>query len=599
MKKFIYKTNQYLLERYPTIWNTSLVWMLLCAVLLHLLFFVVGFLSLTDPELLHEYNTKDIFFKNGSVYFTTMVSILLLVGWLIYMFKNNGFKNFYPTSNSKLFWQFISYILIIYSCSTFFLSYNYGIKTYISVTYPDNQVSKEIEVANDVAMFFSESVNDYTIDKRNYPQLFFDLYCETTDEFIDKSLPYEEFFGVSYQFYSLKTKEIPTVDRHKYVSNEYNDDSTLLTPVFTKVKGKNTVLFLKDSVLDIKPHLNTIKPSFYNTSSTFFISKNDTLNDSEFKNKITNSYIYNEYDNSYYNNEQFSIRDFYRNKRNTEILNRKDKSEFNSLFENFIKFSKSYKIPHNISAKKWTDLVYHPENFEVKHFIRTEPKNTIFTENTYISEERTQFEQFYFERITDFYYDNNALENVFENIEDIKASTPFLDSIHFFIWFAFFIASIIFMFRTTGLKPLLFSIITTGILALVVALLATFLSYIITPNGDTIGYFIMYFLLVLGALILLTSIVYSDKVHKTVAGVCVNISIIGFPLYLLLITGIITTHQQNACRNRADYYESSYHCDTLFDWFEVNWSFVYFFAGLVFLFFFTKAIKKWKSLPEG
>ncbi|MUU78244.1 hypothetical protein [Winogradskyella endarachnes] len=599
MKKFIYKTNQYLLERYPTIWNTRLVWMLLSALLLHLLFFVVGFLSLTNPELLHEYNTKDIFFKNGAVYFTTMVSILLLVGWLIYMFKNNGFKNFYPTSNSKLFGQFISYILIIYSCSTFFLSYNYGIKTYISVTYPDKQVNKEIEIANDVAMFFSESVNDFTIDNRKYPQLFFDLYCETTDEFIDQNLPYEKFSGVSYQFYTLDTMIIQTIDRHKYVPNEYDEDTTLVIPVFSKVKDTSTILYFKDSVVNIKPHIKTIKPSFYNASSTFFISKNDTLDDSIFQNKINNSYTYNEYDNGYYNNEQFSIRDFYRNKRNTELLNRKDKAEFNVLFEDFIKFSKTYKIPHNISAKEWVDLVYHPGNFEVKHFIRTEPIDDFVFENTAISEERTKFEQFYFERITDFYYDNNALENVFENIEDIKASTPFLDSIHFFIWFAFFIASIIFMFRTTGLKPLLFSIISTGVLALTVALLGTFLSFIIVSNGDIIGYFIMYFLLMLGAIIMLISIVYSDKVHKTIAGVCVNLSIIGFPLYLLLITGLITTHQEDACRDRADYYESGYHCDTLFDWLGFNWSFVYFIAALVFLFFFTKAIKKWKSLPEG
>ncbi|NRD24007.1 hypothetical protein HNV10_12175 [Winogradskyella litoriviva] len=599
MKKIIYKTNQYLIERYPTIWNTRLVWMLLCALLLHLLFFAVGFLSLTNPELLHEYNTKDIFFKNGAVYFTTMVSILLLVGWLIYMFKNNGFKNFYPTSSSKLFGQFISYILIIYSCSTFFLSYNYGIKTYISATYPDNQVNKEIEIANDVAMFFSESVSDYTIDKRNYPQLYFDLYCETTEDFIDRNLPYEKFLGVSYQFYSLKTKEIPTIDRHKYVSYEFSEDSTLLTPVFTKVKGDNTVLYLKDSVVDIKPYLNTTKPSYYNASSTFFISKNDTLNDSHFQNHMTNSFVYNEFDNNYYNNEQFSIRNFYRNKRNIEFLERKDKTEFNTLFEDFLKFSKNYKIPHNISAKKWTDLVYHPENFEVKHFIRTEPIDNFVFENTTISEERTKFAQFYFERITDYYYNNTALENVFENIEDIKESTPFLDSIHFFMWFAFFSASIIFMFRTTGLKPLLFSIITTGVLALIVALLGTFLSFVIIPNGDSIGYFIMYFLLILGAIIMLISIVYSEKLHKTIAGVCVNISVVGFPLYLLLITGLITTYQEDACRDRADYYESGYHCDTLFDWLGFNWSFVYFIAALVFLFFFTKSIKKWKSLPEG
>lgn len=599
MKKIIYKTNQYLLERYPTIWNTRLVWMLLSALLLHILFFVAGFLTLTNPELLHEYNIKDIFFKNGAVYFNIMLSILLLVGWLIYMFKNNGFKDFYPTSNTKLFGQFISYILIIYSCSTFFLSYNFGMKSYIASTYPDAETNKEIEIANDVAMFFSENVSDYTIDNRNYPQLFFDLYCETTAEFIDESLPFKEFSGTSYQFYSLKTKEIPTTDRHQYVSNTYSEDSTLIIPVFSKEVDDITILYIKDSVVDINPYLKTIKPSFYNASSTFYISKNDTLADSNSNKYIDNTIEYNTYDYNYYDNQNSTLRKFYRNKRNYELLNRKDKTEINTLFENFLKFSKSYRIPHNLTAEKWTDLVYHPDNFEVKHFIRTETKDDYIFENTTISAERTKFEHFYIDRVTDYYYNNTALENVFENIETIKASSPIKDSIHFYMWFTFFFACIIFMFRTTGLKPLLFSVITVGVLALIVALFGTFLSYILTINGDGIAYSIMYFLLLLYASIVLIPIVFSNRVHKLIVGICVNISIIGFPLYLALITGLITMHQDNACRNGKYYYESGNHCDTLFDWLEFNWSFVYFIAALVFLFFFTKTLKKWKSLPEG
>lgn len=596
MKKLIYKTNQYLLERYPTIWNTRLVWMLLSALLLHILFFGVGFLTLSNPEILHERLIKNLFFKNGAVYFTSMISILLIVGWLIYMFKNNAFKNFYPVSNSKLFGQIICYILIFYSCSTFFLSYNYGMKSYISMTYPDTTVEKEIELANDIAMFFSENVSDYTIDNREYPMLFFDLYCETTEEFIDKKLPYEEFLGTFYQFYTLKTKEIPTQDRHLHIPNEYDTDSTLIRPVYTKEIDAITVLYLKDSVVDIKPHIETAKPSYYNMSSTFFISRNDTLFDDNSNNYNFQNPRYNKL-NHIENNEPI-YRHQLRNKRNFELLNRKDKKEINALFEEFLTFSNHYKIPHNISAKEWTDLVYHPDNFEVKSFIRTERKNEFIT-NTAITSERTKFEDFYNNNVTDYYYDNSALENVFENIEDIKASKPFTESIHFFMWFTFFFASIIFMFRTTGLKPLLFSVITVGILALIIALLGTILSYILASSGEIIGYTLSYFLLILGAIILLTPIFLADKIYKIVVGICINISIIGFPLYLLLITGLITMHQDDACRAGSHYYESGNQCDTLFDLFEINWSFIFFFATLLFLFFFTKTIKKWKSLPEG
>ncbi|NRD19755.1 hypothetical protein HNV08_06815 [Winogradskyella eckloniae] len=597
MKKFIHKTNQYLLERYPTIWNTRLVWMLLSAFLLHLLFFVVGFLTLTNPEILHEHNVKDVFFKNGAVYFTTMVSILLLVGWLIYMFKNNGFKNFYPTSNLKLYGQFISYIIIIYSCSTFFLSYNFGVKSYIAFKYPDAQISKEIGIANDVAMFFSENVNDYTINRRNYPQLFFDLYCETTADFIDERLPFEEFAGEKYQFFNLSTKEI-SIDEYQ-VYNSYNtiEDTTLITPIYTKELDSTVVLYFKDSVVNIKPYLKTINPSYYNASSTFYIAKNDTLIDHHFKDYTYNSNVYIDYEYNSYDDRVFTLRDFYRNKKNAELLDRNDKAEITTLIDDFLKISDTYKIPHNLTAKKWTDLVYHPDTFEVKHFIRTEPKDPYF--NSEFIYEQTKLEQFYSERVTPLFYQNAALKNTFENIEDIKASTPFADSIHFFMWFAFFFSCIIFMFRTTGLKPLLFSVITVGIIALIIALLGTVLSYVLTSIEDTISYTLLYFSLILSTIILAIPILYSDRIRKIIVGICVNISIIGFPLYLLLIIGTIATHQEDACRERKDYYQSGYQCDTIFDWFDVNWSFVFFFGALLFLFFFTNSIKKWKALSEG
>ncbi|WP_179352507.1 hypothetical protein [Winogradskyella vidalii] len=596
MKKLIYKANQYLLERYPIIWNTRIVWMLLGALVLHMLFFAAGFLTLSNPETLHEYAIKDVFFKNGAVYFTSMISILLLVGWLIYMFKNNAFKNFYPTSGLKLFGQFVCYILIIYSCSTFFLSYNYGIKSYIAISYPDNKVEKEIEIANDVAMFFSEKVNDYTIENRKYPKLFFDLYCETNDEFIDENLPYEEFLGTSYQFYTLRTREIPTKARNSHDAIEYANDSSQINPVYTEVNGDITTLYIKDSVVDIKPYINTVKPSYYNMSSTFFISRYDTLIDNyansyNYKARRINKVNYNS------NIPLFTSKDQLRNKRNFELLNRKDKTEIQTLLDTFLTFSNTYKVPHNLNAEAWANLVYHPDNFEVKHFIRTEKKNEFLT-NTSFGSEYTKFEQFYKDRVTDYYYDNAALENVFYNIEDIKASSPFTDSIHFFIWFAFFFASIIFMFRTTGLKPLLFSVITVGVLTLVIALLGTFLSFILPTSGDFIGYTLAYFLIILGTVIFLTPILFADKIYKLIVAICINISIIGFPLYLILITGLITMHQDDFCRSQPDYYDSGYQCDTLFELLGINWSFVYFFATLLFLFFFIKAIKKWKSLPE-
>jgi hypothetical protein len=595
MKKFINKTNQYLLERFPTIWNTRLVWMLLSAVVLHLFFFVFGYFTLSNPEILQERHIIDIFFENGTVFLSTIISVLLLVGWVIYMFKNNGFKNFYPTTGTKIFGQFMSYLLIIFSCCTFYLSYNYGIKTYIASTYSDQQINKEIEIANDAALFFSEDVQDYTIDNRRFPKPFYEIYCEKTNEFIDRDQSYVEFEDKAYQFYSLYTKEVSLDERYNY-SNAYveNEDDIYDKFVYSKVKDSLAILYFKDSVVNVKPNIKTAKPSYYNNSSTFFISRNDTLKNDSYS---FNSAKYSSYDDySYNHNPQYTLRHQLRNKRNYEFLERNDKAEITELLKDFLDLSNAYKIPNNLTANKWVELVYHPDSFEVKSFIRTRPKSKY--EST-ITTEQTNFEKFYTDRVSDFHFENDNLSNVFENIEDIKASNPFMESIHFFMWFTFFIACIIFMFRITGLKPLLFSVLTVGVLTLFVSLLTALLFYIMKSYDDNVPYALFYIVLLISTLILIIPLFFIEKTKKLIAAICVNISIIGFPLYLFLIVGLISFHQSEACRNSVIYKHGDYDCNTLIESLGFGWSYIFFFIGILFIFLYSRVIKKWKSLPEG
>ncbi|OUS01929.1 hypothetical protein A9Q86_04570 [Flavobacteriales bacterium 33_180_T64] len=593
MKAFIFKTNQYLLERFPLLWNTRFIWMLLVASLLHLVFFVFGFFTLSNPKLLQERYITSIFYENGTVFLSSIISILLIVVWLIYMFKNNGFKNFYPTTTSKLFGQFLSYFVIIFGCSTFYLSYNYGIKSHIALTYSDAQIEKEIEIANDVALFFSEDVSSYTIDKRRFPKPFYELYCEDIEKFIDESQPYLKFLDESFQFYTLKTKEVKIGDSNEF---DIKSDSSFSGVVYRKTTDTHRIYYIKDTVVDLTSSIKTVNPSYYNASHTFFISKNDTLRDRSNNYNYYSQYDYADY--GYNSRSDFSIRHQLRNQRNHDLLKRHDKTEIKNLFEAFLTFSDYYKIDHNLTAEQWLEMVYHPNNFEVKHFIRTEEKDEYDYTRTIILEQ-TQFEKFFTDHLSDYHYKNNDLQNVFENIEDIKESNPFTESIHFFMWFSFFLACLIFMFRVTGLKPLLFSIISVGVLTLLIALLTALIFYLIDGNDNKTFYFISYLTLFLGTLILAIPIIFIQKIKKLIVAICVNISIIGFSLYVFLIIGIITMHQQDICRANPSYYLDSFECYTLMDVFGIYWSFIMFSIAILFIFFYSKIIKKWKALPEG
>ena len=49
------KIEQYLLERYPSLWNTKIVWLLGIAFCAHLFFFLFGFFSVNEEDFSTKY----------------------------------------------------------------------------------------------------------------------------------------------------------------------------------------------------------------------------------------------------------------------------------------------------------------------------------------------------------------------------------------------------------------------------------------------------------------------------------------------------------------------------------------------------------------
>ncbi len=587
MKKFIYKTNQYLLENHPIIWNTKLLWALTTAIFLHGLFFIFGFLVITNPEVLSEYGAKSIFFENGTVYISIILSILILVIWLIFMFKNNAFKSFYPTSRLKLFKHFLIYLIITFFSTTFYISYNFGVKSYISFTYNDESVEKEIIISNAAALFFSKNTLDYTINQRSYPPPFNTLYCETYNGITQNrdSLSLN-FLDYHYSFYTLYKKQRNT--------NQELIDSTYKGYVYYKTKDTIRTYFYKDSIFDISPYLQTVNPSYFNYSKSFYQSKKNKSGHDDIQYNYTD---YSDYDYDNFNylkgfNEDYEAW----NKSNYDLLKRNDPNEIKQLLSDFLMICNQYEIKHNLTADDWFGIVYHPDNnFELKNLIRNEPKLELQYGS---SEPKTALDTFYKNHITDYYLDNDSLYQVFENIEDIKDSNPFLESIHLFMWFTFFFSALVFMFRITGLKPLLFTIISIGVLTIFVISLSVLYAYMTKYNDKNVGYFASYLTIVLGSIILSIPLFYTKKVKKLIVAICLNISLIGFILYIFLIITTISLHQSAACIGNYSFLDDNT-CFNLLNSLGIHWSYVLFIINLFFIYLYSRVIKNWKALPEG
>ncbi|WCM42722.1 hypothetical protein MG290_03315 [Flavobacterium sp. CBA20B-1] len=621
---FINKINKYLIDRYPTIWNTRIVWMLALSMLLHILFFFIGYVSHNNPVSLQNSGVIDDFFSSGFILVNIIISVLLLVGWLVYMFKNNGFKNFYPTSNWKLFGQFVSYLVIIFASITFYFSYMFGFRTYINQAYPNNEFVKDVAIINKAYPFLSLEYQDFELDKKAYPKMFMDLYCETNSNYIHYSEPFYTLKDKNYQFFRLYEVAVTERDVNrdfKYPAAEYKKGTEL---AYKNIVADTCFYYFKKEVVDVSSHVKSAEFSYYNFSRAFYTVDFNTV---DYFDRYNNSYKYPEPTyNGMYGVNLNANKNYNFSKDFAGILNRKNPQEIKKILNDFLEVSKKYQIKTDLSADTWFKMVYHPTDFEVKHFIASEKPSprTYYTATAdsaavvinsayeevevaqdaaatvsaaVATENENLLSNYYYKKLSKNYYEISNLNYLLRSVELVKTVDFVSRSIHVYIWMAFFLSTLIFCFRVTNLRAVLFSGVTAGVLSLVVGLIS--LLYAMGVSNDE-EYFVAYLVLAISTIVLLIPLLFVNFRNKLFTAIFMNISINGFVLYVLLILGIISMHQNDACREMPGYYDSyaARTCTTLLEDLDMNTSYILLAAGLIFIFLYTAVIKKWRAVPE-
>lgn len=615
---FIYKVNKYLLKRYPTIWNTRIVWMLVISLMIHVLFYFIGYVSHTHPVSLQNSGVIDDFFSSGFILVNIIISVLMLVGWLVYMFKNNGFKNFYPTSNLKLFGQFVCYLIIVFASITFYFSYMFGFRTYINKAYPDNEFVKNVEIINKAYPFLSLEYQDYELDKKAYPKMFMDLYCETNSDLIHYNKPFYTLNDKNYQFFSIYEVVITERDSFrtfKYPATEYKNGTEL---AYKNIVTDTCFYYFKKEVVDVSSHVKNAEFSYYNFSKEFYTVDFHTV---DYFDRYNSSYNYPEptYDGTYGVNLNAN-KNYNFSKNFAAILDQKNPQEIKKILNDFLEVSKKYQIKTDLTTNNWFDMVYHPTDFEVKHFIASEKSSpttyyaaqvdsAVVVTNANVqevveeaattvsaevaAENENSLNNNYYKKLSKNYYEIQNLKDLLRSVELIKTVDFVSRSIHVYIWIAFFLSTLIFSFRATNLRAVLFTGVTAGVLSLVVGLIA--LLYAMGVSHDE-EYFVSYLVFTIATIVLLIPLLFINSSYKLFIAIFMNMSMNGFVLYILLIFGIITMHQKDACYDKNHNYREN--CITLLEYLDMNTSYILLAAGLIFMFLYTAVIKKWRAVPE-
>jgi hypothetical protein len=580
MKKFIQQKNLYLLEHHPTLWNTKMIWMLAASLILHLLFFIAGFLSLMNPETLQEYRTIENFFSNGVVLLGILVSVLLLVIWMISMFRNNAFKNFYPFTRLKLFKHFISYFVIFLASTTFYYSFTLGMQSFTHITYDNERMKSDITLINKGMPLLPFDLTTYELDRLRQPAPFDTLYCATSNSSVDVDQPYHEFKGQKYQFYTLEKRtrlaNTGIIEQPYYLTNH----------VFRETVGTQEVYYLKDQVVFPELPFNNAAPSFYNFSDLFHESDfNDNYYTDDLYYKSFQTYDFNKLTPQRI--QQIQV--------NQELLLSGEKNIAETL-EELLQVVSLYKIKNNIDVKDWVSRQSYQQPFTISELI--EDGKSAFKKNRYQNiQNENEFSLYTYDLRKSSYFDATSLRRSLNNIEELKTSNIFEGSLHVFLWLAFGFSVIVFMFRVTGLKPLLLSVVSMGVIALVTALLGIFIGYLVSFSSGS-EYFAFTLVFIVSTAILIATLGYAHRFRKLISGILMNITMVGFVPYLLLIVGFISAIQSDLCPYSYDD-DLRENCNILWDVLGVYWSYVFLILGVSFMFWFCKKLMFWRAMPEG
>lgn len=593
---YIKKINKYLLENYPLIWNTRLVWMMLTALVLHLAFFIAGFLFVNNQlEVSSEYRLDKFYFDTSVVFTGILLSIIILLVWVIYYLQNNAFKNLYHLKKGTLFKQFCCIVTIIFLNITQFYSFNVGLKLKIRTMYDWSAIDTDIKEWNRLSIFLLEHSTDYNIDHKQYPDPF--PLNHAKDEMyklgisVDTTKHYFTYGDYHYQFYKLDHDKMEKDNENinSYAGHHAMKEVDYL--VGEEYDRKHN--FKYRIVHDISGFEHLIEQSLFNYSDKLYRYGQDST---DHKKRL-----------AYYE----------------ELLNKKDEKEIEKAILPFFDLAKKYQVAHNLNMKDWLYLLNTENNYHFRENIRDrDPTNEyeyekirldyyrnisvtdtislkgrnekellylkrhpLTKDGQYALVERTEKE--YFKEVP--YCNLGRLDNFFSNVYESYNQKFDESTLYVYIVISLVIGLLLFLFKVTDIRTLLLSFVAASVLLIVLILTISNL-----PNfmKELFGrkYVEMIISLFIGVCVIVFSIISLKKRwNKLITAILFSLSLYIIPLIFVALFGLYTTYLR---------VEHNLRTNSFIEWFEVYGFVTIISLWILGIALYLLPIRKWKGLPE-
>lgn len=546
----IRKINKYLIEHYPLIWNTRLVWMLLINLVMHLSFFILGYLAVANmADVKARWSLSDYYDNTVIVNYNILFSILIILIWIVFYLRNNAFKNFYKLSSFALFKEFCIIILILFISVSQYLSFKQGLMLKIRSMYSWEEIDKDIKTLNRTGLFLTQAYSDYEIDKKKYPKPFpLKVASENANDLvkvIDTTRAYFVYKGFRYQFFEID-KEFLEEYRKKnpygelYFNNSYN--------------------FQHRIVKDVSEYRDHIQPNLRNYSKILYNIGQDSLD----------------------HQAQLNSHQKILNEANAEVI----KSELKT----HLALLDKYEIDHNLTLEYWFPNAFNPPLYEVKELIRNQDPKKRYGSTTYDNNYYDTKDKYTSSLVLSDtkYCDLSNLDNLFKNVYTSYYVESEMQFIFIILAFVIFFGLILYIFKTTSLRSLLFSIVSFLVLLVIAVMLLSYTSRVFDYRSNVDPEQIVMIIIPL-LVIVFTVISYVKRFKKLITSILFSLSLYAVPLFVLFVCMRISKVLNDVDENITDpftlwFNEYGY-------WFVIS-------CWILGIFIYSRYIKELNSRPE-
>jgi hypothetical protein len=176
------KLDIFLLEKFPLLWHTKLLYAAFFSLIISALFYLWGY-AFTNEFYINRFSENSYFERSNALLCFLIVNAIFMIVWALAFYRKSAVKNLYPLQRFYFTRLFCSFLFIFWSLSWSFTTFNWGVDAKIRKLAPLTELKEHIETINFAdAFLFSNSFNYDTYINTYYPDV-----VKTTFDFNDST----------------------------------------------------------------------------------------------------------------------------------------------------------------------------------------------------------------------------------------------------------------------------------------------------------------------------------------------------------------------------------------------------------------------------